>query len=106
MESIDNKSGFIQPFFYHRNIRLGHIAAGELDFRALVFAQLCLEEFLQSLAAFSGSHPYDLGAFQVIDDGGVLMSLAVRNLVNTHVGQVSDLMVGSLSINDVVYQVR
>lgn len=106
MESIDDKSGFFQPFFYHRNIGLGHIAAGELDFRALVLAQLCLEEFLQRLATFSGAHPDYFGAFQVIDNGGVLVPLTVGDLVNTHVGQVSDLMVGSLSVDDVVYQIR
>lgn len=65
---------------------IGHIDGDELDGEAAFFSQL-IEESVEGLGGFALSDPDGLAVFVVHDDGDVLVSALVGELVDSDVGE-------------------
>jgi len=84
VEAVQDQGGLGAVRFNGSNVGLTHIAAGPLDFRFLVVTERFIEELVDGFATLSLADPYDAGAIQVIDDGGILVAPAVGDLIDAH----------------------
>ncbi len=81
MEAIQNQRrvramGFDSPY-----VGITHVAAARSNRSFLMIAQRIIEEFINGFPAFSFAHPHHDRAIQIINQGRVLVSFAIGNLV-------------------------
>jgi hypothetical protein len=71
---------------------LAHITAGPFNLLLLIIAQHLVEESVDGLASLSLPNPDDTGTLQVIDNGHVLVPLAVGDLIDAEGCQAANPM--------------
>lgn len=90
MKTVNHQRGVRAVRFDGANVRFTHITASGLVLIFLEITQLGFEELVYALPAFAKAYPDDLGAIQIVDQGGVLMAFLERYFIDADVLQPAD----------------
>ena len=106
METIQDEGGLRAMLLDGPYVGFTHVTGGPENLVSLVVGEAFLEEEVDRIPALALADPYDARSFQVIDDSGVLVALAIGDLIHTDGLQSSDPMAIPQSGDALVEEIR
>jgi hypothetical protein len=106
METIQNQLGIGAVVLDRPHVSFTHVTRGPLNLFFLICREPFIKENVDCFPALAFADPYDTGSIQVIDDGCILVALAIGDLIDTDGFKPSDPMAIPQSGNALVEQIR
>src|SRR3990172_9414745 len=90
MEAVDDEGSIGAVVADGAQVSFAHVAAGPADVTLLIGSEGLGEEAIDGVAALTFTDPDDARPVQIIDEGGVLMTFGIGDLIDAEGLQVTD----------------
>ena len=106
METIQDQSDIRTMRLDRTYVGFTHVTGGPANLVSLVRGEFFLEETVDGFSALAFADPYDARSIQVVDDGCVLVALAIGDLIYADGPQSSDPMAIPQARDALVEEIR